>query len=527
MNYFSRQFFSVNTVFNLIRSSLVIIFMITGCSSLNLNNETTKKFLITSLPYETNIEIDDEFRQLYKSLSNHENAVEYEFYPALQQYNSNPFFKCRKPAYHDYFSHRQNLKIELSNECGAYYPFSVAKNFSPNEIIMVDKNLVHSIHLVFAEPGDSVISEFGHVALRLIICPNSESSAKECNENIEEHLVLGYRANIDDLSIKYIKGIFGGYDAHLYAFHFLDFYKEYAISEFRNLHSTKLTLTKEDIERLLSFLTQAHWSFKGNYKFITNNCATMLQDLIKIALKKRNNVLHETTFWRPDNFFENALNTGFADSAYKENLSLAEEMGYFFPSTERYYAKAFSLISDQFFNNNIKDYQSYILISPKDRGYLLSERLSNIQSLKLIQALNLLEQYISIQVERDIRAKLQNFFGGDSADEIIHNIEVHTTIEAFDYFRKCIYQSVEDKLKPEAPNLGIPTRHDLEKAEEITINCNTFKQSEAILSINKVLSSLYPSDWSEISALVSNWVSVIQNIQLLNERYYQLTQDTK
>jgi hypothetical protein len=142
----------------------------------------------------------------------------------LTDYLLQPDYDCRQPIFADYFKRRYG-QTSRADRCQAPVPFILLDRLRGPQPLLLDPARVSDIHLLFGGPGPSLASTFGHVALRLVVCPEEGSTKEECDSNLQGHLVLGYMAHIDEFELNTWKGLSGSYKAYLFATPFLDVYR--------------------------------------------------------------------------------------------------------------------------------------------------------------------------------------------------------------------------------------------------------------------------------------------------------------
>ena len=109
---------------------------------------------------------------------------------------------------------------------------------------------------------------------------------KKCLDDKLYHVVVSYRANVEDATLNYLKGLTGGYPSMLFILNFSDVLDEYNRDELRDVISYPLNLTAKEREEFVNRVREEHWNYRGSYKFINANCATESYDLLKSALDR-------------------------------------------------------------------------------------------------------------------------------------------------------------------------------------------------------------------------------------------------
>ena len=461
-----------------------------GCSSFNKVEQEGAR--ATSL-----IEPDERFSNLGRLVTG-EQGGEADFLLELSEYRSDPSYPCRRPAYSYYFSQRLGDTLDYSG-CPPTVPFYLLDREKGGYQVSVAPNLVRSIHIMFASPGESVASRFGHLSIRLIVCPDRSSSDEECNENLFDHVVLGYGARINELEMSLIKGAFGGYDAHLAGFSFMEVYRTNTLLADRNLFSVPLNLRPEQTEQVVRELSEIHWSFRGDYRFFTNNCATLLQDTLAGLLEPASGEPKvvgnlETGYLRPDSFFSALRRSELADDGVLEPLKRAEREGYYFPSTRPYYARAFELVSQTAGWNAPSSLEGYLRTPARKRLLLTlkSDALPDVYAHDphAREAHVLLEERTLISLRQ---ARLQSLMSLLSDSEIMASLQ--TGLDELghsghrQWLEQCVLQPIR-KLQGRLPvSRGIPGPEFIQRFPSAGTDCDQ-KESMAVAKqlVNKWLS---------------------------------------
>lgn len=222
------------------------------------------------------------------------NTSEY-FAVNMEYFAMDPEFMCRKPSMFEFYRGLFGIDPFLSRKCSVSNMImtSSQSGYTPTELLT---NRVYRIDYLLASPGKGLSSGFGHTMFRIVVCaperfdPISNSVipatpfGEDCLKDKLYHLVVSYRANVDDGKLSYIKGLTGGYPSILFILNFSDVLDEYNRDELRDLISYPLKFSKKEIGEFITKVREEHWNYQGAYKFITNNCAVESYDLLKSAL---------------------------------------------------------------------------------------------------------------------------------------------------------------------------------------------------------------------------------------------------
>ncbi len=229
----------------------------------------------------------------------------------FEHYILDPEYACRKPVEYEYLSQQLGEKGESFNPyhaiesglCKINTEMRVAEKFMKDDGGSVvsyqnydlDPKNVESIYFYRAGSGSGAASFFGHSMYRVVgkkgqklveSCPDEEAYGGSCD------LVINHRANPLELRLDSAKGFFGGYPSQLLTSSVYDVQNEYGDGELRNIFNIPIgrydgnTFTPMDEKEKTRFLYAAleqYWTYIGNYKFISNNCADESMRLFSIA----------------------------------------------------------------------------------------------------------------------------------------------------------------------------------------------------------------------------------------------------
>lgn len=223
------------------------------------------------------------------------NAVE-AFAVNAEYYVLDPQFPCRKPAMAQYLEAILGRVPEKST-CSPKRTVMMSTSAGPYPVSL-DPSRIYRIDYLLASPGKDLSSGFGHSMFRLVLCAPEHFDAisgkmipatpfgKKCLEDRLFHLVVSYRANVEDVTLNYRKGLFGGYPSMMFILNFGDVLDEYNRDELRAVESYPLSLSEKEKLDILNKILEDHWNYRGRYKFLTNNCAVESLDLLKNSLDR-------------------------------------------------------------------------------------------------------------------------------------------------------------------------------------------------------------------------------------------------
>lgn len=215
----------------------------------------------------------------------------------MEYFTMDPEFLCRKPSMFAFF--KKHFEIDP-------YPH---RNCAPNNIVLMstqqgflpvslDLSRVYRVDYLLASAGKGIQSGFGHSMFRIVMCAPERIDivtgktipatpfGKKCLDDKLFHVVVSYRANVEDATLNYMKGLTGGYPSMLFILSLGDVLDEYNRDELRDVVSYPLNLSSKEKEEFVTRVTEEHWNYRGAYKFINNNCAVESFDLLKSALQR-------------------------------------------------------------------------------------------------------------------------------------------------------------------------------------------------------------------------------------------------
>lgn len=255
-------------------------------------------------------------------------------------------YACRRPRLNVFFSKHFNWKPSDQTVCDKDYVYLYASDEpgqSPLEHL--DPERIYEVDYLFATANKEWMSRWGHSMLRLVICAPGRPRGPDCRLDLQYHRVLSYRAFVNDLQISTIKGLTGSYPSRLFILPLNQVVDEYTKLEWRPLESVPLKLTREELLSLVDQAVELHWSYDGNYYFITNNCAVETLKLLRSGTGRLDlKTLDSVT---PSGLLALLETHGLADSSVLKDKKQAMRLGYFFDSYRDRYELMFEIIKKQ------------------------------------------------------------------------------------------------------------------------------------------------------------------------------------
>lgn len=255
-------------------------------------------------------------------------------------------YPCRRPRLNEWLTKHFNWHPAKQRQCNKDYVYLYASDTpdsSPLEHL--DPERIYEVDYLFAAANKNWMSRWGHSMLRLVICAPGKPRGPDCRLDLEYHRVLSYRAFINDLQISSIRGLTGSYPSRLFILPLNQVVDEYTKLEWRPLESVPLKLTRPQLLSLVDQAVELHWSYDGNYFFITNNCAVETLKLLRSGINRTDLQTLDTI--TPSGLLKLLEVRGLADTSVLNDRKEAMRLGYFFDSYRDRYEIMFKVIKEQ------------------------------------------------------------------------------------------------------------------------------------------------------------------------------------
>jgi hypothetical protein len=204
----------------------------------------------------------------------------------LEHYLLDPDYACRRPALAAYFDARFGTAPARPPACAEGLAFVQDPAAGAEPLRLLDPRRVYAVDYLLAGDGAGMASRWGHAMLRLVVCAPGREPGPDCRLDLQHHLVLSFRAFVDDLQISSWSGLTGRYPSRLFALPLGQVVDEYTRVELRDLHAIPLALSPEEVAAVATRAAQLHWSYDGRYLFASNNCAVETWKLLHDAVPR-------------------------------------------------------------------------------------------------------------------------------------------------------------------------------------------------------------------------------------------------
>ncbi|AZC60638.1 DUF7844 domain-containing protein [Pseudomonas chlororaphis] len=364
-------------------------------------------------------------RQVARSPDIYETTNPKEFVAVNMEYFLlDPSYACRRPALYRYYQEHFGWAPKAKDTCTQSFAFLNAGNdFAKQPLGKVDPERVYAVDYLLAEANQNWVSRWGHSMLRLVICAPGRPRGPDCRLDLEQHLVLSYRAFVGDVQLSSWDGLVGKYPSRLFILPLAQVIDEYTKTELRSLASVPLNLSRNEIEEVVERAAEMHWSYDGNYYFLSNNCAV---ESLKLLRSGSNNAqLTGLDSIMPNGLLEVLKGRGLADTSVLDDPREALRLGYRFDSFRDRYQAMFEVLKKHLpiKQNSVEDWLS--LSAAERRQWFGQADLRTSAALLLLEQASFRRQLLLAQDEvkqRYLGARdLQNG-GMDKANKTLQEI---------------------------------------------------------------------------------------------------------
>jgi hypothetical protein len=265
----------------------------------------------------------------------------------FERFLMDPEFGCRRPTLAHLFSTEWAWDPYPARSCqiNSVVPISQEEiSDAAPRFVRLDPKRLYQVHYLFASKGKETMSKWGHAMYRLVFCsPTRKEVGPECLKDFSYHVVVSFRANVQEPTINSLKGLTGEYPSQLYLLSLLEVMREYNTDELRDLISVPLKLTPEQTVEFLNRSLQLFWEYRGRYLFLSNNCATEALNLLKSVVPDPSfqEVVHVVT---PIGLYDSLKRFGLMEDDFLANRNSAMDQGFLMPSEKARLQRAFDAI---------------------------------------------------------------------------------------------------------------------------------------------------------------------------------------
>ncbi|WP_437880020.1 DUF7844 domain-containing protein [Pseudomonas sp. LRF_L74] len=264
----------------------------------------------------------------------------------MEYFLLDPTYVCRRPSLARYL--REHFAWQPAEQAAcprALAYLNAGRDFDRQPLGWLDPERVYEIDYLFAEANDELASRWGHTMLRLVICAPGRPRGPDCRLDLDQHLVLSYRAFVGDVQLSSWDGLTGAYPSRLFVLPLAQVIDEYTKVELRGLASVPLKLTREEQDHLLERALEMHWGYDGDYWFLSNNCAVETLKLLRGGTA--NPRLRAFDSIMPNGLLDGLVTRGLADRSVLDDPREALRLGYRFDSFRDRYQAMFKVLRER------------------------------------------------------------------------------------------------------------------------------------------------------------------------------------
>lgn len=315
----------------------------------------------------------------------------------MEYFLLDPSYGCRRPALNQYLADHFGWAPEQAT-CAKGLPFlNAGSDFARQPLGEIEPERVYEVDFLLAEANQNLVSRWGHSMLRLVICKPGRPRGPDCRLDLDQHLVLSYRAFVNDVQLSSWDGLVGAYPSRLFVLPLAQVIDEYTKTELRSLASVPLKLNRDEIENLVRQAAEMHWSYDGNYWFLSNNCAVESLKLLRSGTA--NPRLNDLDSIMPNGLLAVLKGRGLADTSVLDDPREALRLGYRFDSYRDRYQAMFDVLKQQLPVKQDKVEDWLAQDAEQRRGWFLQADLRTSAALLLLEQASLRRQLLLAQDE--------------------------------------------------------------------------------------------------------------------------------
>ncbi|HYQ54747.1 MAG TPA: DUF4105 domain-containing protein [Pseudomonas sp.] len=315
----------------------------------------------------------------------------------MEYFLLDPSYGCRRPALNQYLKEHFGWAPQ-QDRCAEGLPFlNAGSDFARQPLGEIDPERVYQVDFLLAEANQNLVSRWGHSMLRLVICKPGRPRGPDCRLDLDQHLVLSYRAFVNDVQLSSWDGLVGAYPSRLFVLPLAQVIDEYTKTELRSLASVPLKLNREETENLVRQAAEMHWTYDGNYWFLSNNCAVESLKLLRSGTA--NPRLNDLDSIMPNGLLAVLKGRGLADTSVLDDPREALRLGYRFDSYRDRYQAMFDVLRKQLPVKQDKVEDWLALDAEQRRGWFSQADLRTSAALLLLEQASLRRQLLLAQDE--------------------------------------------------------------------------------------------------------------------------------
>lgn len=428
----------------------------------------------------------------------------------MEYFLLDPEYACRRPALAAHLQAHFDWVPYPDSACASGLPYLDAALDKDREPLgWLDPERIHEVHYLLAEADDSWAGRWGHSMLRLVICAPGRPRGPDCMLDLQHHLVLSYRAFVDDVQLSSWDGLTGVYPSRLFILPLQRVIDEYTRTELRSLSSVPLNFSREQVEGLAVQAATQHWSYDGTYYFVSNNCTVETLKLLRSGSDHPE--LRDMDSQTPYGLLSLLETRGLADPGPMQNPVEARRLGYQFDSYRGRYRELFSVVREHL-QIPQQSFNDWLTLRADQRQPWLQDAGQTPAAALLVLEHAALRQHVQ-RIQQDLKLR---YLSGDSEGELAEAGQLMQTLLSSSGFLSRPADVLPD-------GYGLPQPADISQLEQ-AVNQRRTDLLEMTDSLDeRVISLLPPEQRSELSAINDNIELLRERLRLMHQRSGGLT----
>lgn len=391
----------------------------------------------------------------------------------LEFFLLDPEYACRRPHLFKYFTeHFGHIPFSDRPHCQINTLVPDRNTFHPLDL---NPEHVYQVHYMVAKGSSELESKAGHAMLRIVSCsPSRHRVTAECLDDIESHTVIGYWMN-DSRSEPSLFDAFSGKQLSQPSLQSFQSILRHYHAKNRDIISIPLKLTQDEIRNLIDISIEMTWGYQGKYNLLTNNSATELSELMRIALPRR--------FSFPKKMLTGPIAL-MNDFIYYQ---VADPVHFYFPAidstTQNHFQKLINLKTlpqnftlSKYFNLNFEERLRFFFASEHDNKKQIQAHFVALEKA--------LQTRLRDEIFDAINTLIYKAENGELSQKQIQNNDVFSLLQKIATLRILVSPYLQDNL-----GYGIPIQFDF---NELSQNSNFKELKRLEKEINFLLPEIVP-----------------------------------
>lgn len=427
----------------------------------------------------------------------------------MEYFLLDPSYACRRPALYRYYAQRFGERPQREQCAGGYAYLNAGRDFGRQPLGRLDPERVYEVDYLIAEANTDIASRWGHTMLRLVVCAPGRPRGPDCRLDLDQHLVLSFRAFVGDLQLSSWDGLTGVYPSRLFVLPLSQVIEEYTKVELRSLASIPLRLSRDEVNSLVERAAETHWSYDGNYYFLSNNCAVETLKLLRSGVPQQS--LQTMDSITPYGVLGLLENQRIADASVLANPKEALRLGYRFDSFRDRYQAMFDVLKQRLDIRQDKVEDWLALPAVERRPWFDKADLRASAALLLLEQASLRRQLLLAQDE------LKQLYLSNR-DDLKGNTKLATA-------GKTLQQILDDSGFLSRPAELLDGGYGLPQAKEtVTLEQQTQQRQKRLRQLSddldrEVRALLTPERRSELIALEANTKQISAHLRALHKAW--------